>query len=82
MHFPESPQIIDCFRQRLVRIKDLLMSLSKLKDVADDVKSKRIEEVLHAMDVDTDGKVDVNLALEVRIHFIARKRVAAFRYSS
>ncbi|KAH7695539.1 Protein LETM-1 b [Aphelenchoides avenae] len=65
VHDPALPEAAEKKEQRLVRIKDLLMSLNKLKDVADDVKSKRIEEALHAMDVDTDGKVDVNLALEV-----------------
>lgn len=70
------------FRERLVRIKDLLMSLNKLKDVADDVKSKRIEEVLHALDVDTDGKVDVNLALEVRVQNAFVDIIIHFRCSN
>lgn len=45
----------------------MLESLNKLRRVADDAKNKRIEEVLKAIDVDTDGAVDANLVLEVHL---------------
>jgi len=51
--------------ERLVKIKDLLDSLTKLKKMTDEASSKHIEEVLKALDVDTDGIVDANLVLEV-----------------
>uniref|UniRef100_A0A915CZE6 Mitochondrial proton/calcium exchanger protein n=1 Tax=Ditylenchus dipsaci TaxID=166011 RepID=A0A915CZE6_9BILA len=62
---PSVPEAVVNKEERLVKIKDLLTSLQKLQKVTDIAKSKRIEEILHAMDVDKDGSVDANLVLEV-----------------
>jgi len=62
---PAVPETASQKEENLVRIKDLLESLHKLQTVTDDAKSKRIEEVLTALDLDTDGKVDASLVLEV-----------------
>ncbi len=48
-----------------MRIADLLESLHRLQKVTDDAKRQRIEQVLKAIDHDTDGVVDANLVLEV-----------------
>lgn len=53
------------FRERLVRIQDLLDSLTKLQKASSDAKSTQIEEALKALDDNTDGCIDVNVALEV-----------------
>uniref|UniRef100_A0A1I7ZY59 Mitochondrial proton/calcium exchanger protein n=1 Tax=Steinernema glaseri TaxID=37863 RepID=A0A1I7ZY59_9BILA len=62
---PAMPDAASQKEENLVRIKDLIESLHKLQKVTDEAKSKRIEEVLNAMDLDTDGKVDASLVLEV-----------------
>jgi Ca2+-binding EF-hand superfamily protein len=49
----------------LVRIQDLLDSLTKLQKASSDAKSTQIEEALKALDDNTDGCIDVNVALEV-----------------
>lgn len=49
----------------MVKIQDLVESLAKLQSISDQAKSKRIEEVLQAMDEDTDGCIDSKLALQV-----------------
>ncbi|KAI1704977.1 LETM1-like protein domain-containing protein [Ditylenchus destructor] len=62
---PASADKLAAKEERLVKITDLLDSLKKLQRVADDAKSKRIEEILHAIDVDKDGSIDAPLVLEV-----------------
>ncbi|KAK0421194.1 hypothetical protein QR680_015102 [Steinernema hermaphroditum] len=62
---PAIPEEATRKEENLVRIKDLIESLHKLQKVTDEAKSNRVEEVLTAMDLDTDGKVDASLVLEV-----------------
>jgi Ca2+-binding EF-hand superfamily protein len=42
-----------------------LDSLTKLQKASSEAKSLQIEEALKALDDNTDGQIDVNLALEV-----------------
>lgn len=43
----------------------MLDSLTKLQKASSEAKSLQIEEALKALDDNTDGQIDVNLALEV-----------------
>uniref|UniRef100_A0A1I7ZZD5 SRP-alpha_N domain-containing protein n=1 Tax=Steinernema glaseri TaxID=37863 RepID=A0A1I7ZZD5_9BILA len=51
---PAMPDAASQKEENQVRIKDLIESLHKLQKVTDEAKSKRIEEVLNAMDLNTD----------------------------
>lgn len=53
------------FSEHLVRIQDLLDSLTKLQKDGNNEKSAQIEEALKALDDNTDGCINVDLALEV-----------------
>uniref|UniRef100_A0A914WSC7 Mitochondrial proton/calcium exchanger protein n=1 Tax=Plectus sambesii TaxID=2011161 RepID=A0A914WSC7_9BILA len=61
----EELEDVDQRKEKVVRINDLVESLTQLQQIGDEKKKQRIQEVLTALDDDTDGVIDVNLALEV-----------------
>lgn len=63
------------FSERLVRIQDLLDSLTKLQKASSEAKSVQIEEALKALDDNTDGQIDVSMALEVIEMLVKHKDV-------
>lgn len=55
-------KFVNLFRDNLISINDIVMSLKKLEKVPDETRAQMIVEVL---DEDKDGKVDISLALKV-----------------
>lgn len=55
-------KFVNLFRDNLISINDIVMSLKKLEKVSDETRAQMIVEVL---DEDKDGKVDISLALKV-----------------
>lgn len=60
----ERKELYLIFRQKRVKIEDLIYRLSNLKD-GDEHRKDKIEQLLKALDDDKDGFIDGKLVLEV-----------------
>lgn len=67
-------EVVKSAKENLVNITELLNSIRKIQSVEDDTKLKTIIDVLDSMDVDHDGKVDVEHVVNV-IELLGREKV-------